>query len=70
MIDRQVPHLARLVDDLLDVSRITRGKIAAARTSGSTWPRLVAAAVEDRRGLLDDARPGARRGAAAGARSG
>jgi len=26
-IDRQVGHLARLVDDLLDVSRITRGKI-------------------------------------------
>src|SRR5262249_47984887 len=27
VIDRQVKHLARLVDDLLDVSRITRGKI-------------------------------------------
>jgi PAS domain S-box-containing protein len=27
MIDRQVVHLTRLVDDLLDVSRITRGKI-------------------------------------------
>lgn len=27
MIDRQVEHLARLVDDLLDVSRITQGKI-------------------------------------------
>ena len=27
MIDRQVTHLVRLVDDLLDVSRITRGKI-------------------------------------------
>ena len=27
VIDRQVRHLARLVDDLLDVSRITRGKI-------------------------------------------
>jgi PAS domain S-box-containing protein len=27
MIERQVQHLARLVDDLLDVSRITRGKI-------------------------------------------
>ncbi|HJT78281.1 MAG TPA: PAS domain S-box protein, partial [Gemmataceae bacterium] len=27
MIDRQVRHLARLVDDLLDISRITRGKI-------------------------------------------
>ena len=27
MIDRQVAHMARLIDDLLDVSRITRGKI-------------------------------------------
>src|SRR5262249_22929385 len=27
IIDRQVKHLARLVDDLLDVSRVTRGKI-------------------------------------------
>ena len=27
IIERQVRHLARLVDDLLDVSRITRGKI-------------------------------------------
>ena len=27
IIERQVSHLARLVDDLLDVSRITRGKI-------------------------------------------
>ena len=28
MIDRQVGHLVRLVDDLLDVSRVSRGKIA------------------------------------------
>jgi signal transduction histidine kinase/ActR/RegA family two-component response regulator len=27
LIDRQVRHLARLVDDLLDVSRVTRGKV-------------------------------------------
>jgi PAS domain S-box-containing protein len=27
MIDRQVTHMARLVDDLLDVSRVSRGKI-------------------------------------------
>jgi signal transduction histidine kinase/CheY-like chemotaxis protein len=31
IIDRQVKHLVRLVDDLLDVSRITRGKIALQR---------------------------------------
>jgi PAS domain S-box-containing protein len=28
MIDRQVAHMVRLMDDLLDVSRITRGKIS------------------------------------------
>ncbi len=27
MIDRQVSHMVRLIDDLMDVSRITRGKI-------------------------------------------
>ena len=31
IIERQVAHLARLVDDLLDVSRITQGKIALRR---------------------------------------
>src|SRR6185295_6590893 len=27
LIDRQVQHMTRLIDDLLDVSRITQGKI-------------------------------------------
>jgi CheY-like chemotaxis protein len=31
MMDRQVTHLVRLVDDLLDVSRITRGKVELRR---------------------------------------
>jgi signal transduction histidine kinase/DNA-binding response OmpR family regulator len=31
VIDRQVRHLVRLVDDLLDISRITRGKIRLRR---------------------------------------
>lgn len=31
VIERQVSHVVRLVDDLLDVSRITRGKIALAK---------------------------------------
>ena len=30
MMERQLANLVRLVDDLLDVSRITRGKIRAA----------------------------------------
>ena len=33
VIERQVHHLTGLVDDLLDVSRITRGKIALKRTT-------------------------------------
>jgi PAS domain S-box-containing protein len=33
MIDRQVTHLVRLVDDLLDLSRITRGKITLKRST-------------------------------------
>jgi signal transduction histidine kinase/ActR/RegA family two-component response regulator len=33
IIERQVRHLVRLVDDLLDVSRITRGKIELKRTA-------------------------------------
>ena len=37
MIDRQVPHLGRMVDDLLDVSRMARRQGRLAR-SGSTWP--------------------------------
>ena len=32
MIELQVGHIARLVDDLLDVSRITRGKVQLRRT--------------------------------------
>jgi PAS domain S-box-containing protein len=52
MIDRQVSHLARLVDDLLDVSRITRGKVLLRKEWLDLVP-LVRSAVEDHRGLLE-----------------
>jgi signal transduction histidine kinase len=45
VIERQVGHLSRLVDDLLDVSRITRGKINLAREPVSL-AALVSRAVE------------------------
>ncbi len=45
VIDRQVDHLTRLVDDLLDVSRITRGKIEL-RQEHITLASVVTAAAE------------------------
>ena len=51
MIDRQVAHMARLVDDLLDVSRVSRGKILLRAERLDLVP-LVAAVVADLRGLL------------------
>jgi PAS domain S-box-containing protein len=51
MIDRQVAHMARLVDDLLDVSRVSRGKILLRAERLDLTP-LVAAVVDDLRGLL------------------
>ena len=52
MIDRQVAHMAHLVDDLLDVSRISRGKILL-RTEPLDLTALVSATVEDHRSLLE-----------------
>jgi PAS domain S-box-containing protein len=52
VIARQVRHLARLVDDLLDVSRITRGKILLRKELIDLVP-LVRAAIEDHRALLE-----------------
>lgn len=45
IVSRQVGHLTRLVDDLLDVSRITRGKISLRREPIALAP-IVARAVE------------------------
>ena len=52
MIDRQVTHMAHLVDDLLDVSRISRGKILL-RGQRLDLNGLVRATVEDHRSLLE-----------------
>jgi PAS domain S-box-containing protein len=53
MIDRQVNHLSRLVDDLLDVSRVTQGKITLA--SGPVdLDQVVVHATEIVRPLIDE----------------
>jgi PAS domain S-box-containing protein len=52
VIDRQVNHLARLVDDLLDVTRISRGKIHLQRTR-LDLVEVVHRTIEDHRSLLD-----------------
>jgi signal transduction histidine kinase/CheY-like chemotaxis protein len=48
VVDRQVTHMARLVDDLLDVARITRGKIQLRREAVEV-SEVVATAVETSR---------------------
>ncbi|HZJ72651.1 MAG TPA: ATP-binding protein, partial [Planctomycetota bacterium] len=52
IIDRQATHLARLVDELLDVSRISQGKIALRKESVELG-RIVAQSVEIARPLID-----------------
>ena len=52
VIGRQIRLLGRLVDDLLDVSRITQGKIAL-RVEDVDVAEVVAAAVETARPLID-----------------
>lgn len=52
MMERQVEHLVRLVDDLLDVSRVMRGKIAL-RTERLELADVVARAVETVQPLID-----------------
>ena len=54
MMDRQVDHIVRLVDDLMEVSRITRGKIEL-RKSVLDLAEVIAAAVETSRPLIESA---------------
>jgi CheY-like chemotaxis protein len=55
IIERQVTHLARLVDDLLDVSRITQGKVEL-KTARVEVAAVVARAVELSAALLEERR--------------
>jgi PAS domain S-box-containing protein len=55
IIDRQVEHLTRLVDDLLDVGRITSGKISL-RRERVELAAVATRAVEGSRPLLDERR--------------
>jgi CheY-like chemotaxis protein/nitrogen-specific signal transduction histidine kinase len=52
MIDRQVTHMARLVDDLLDATRIAHGKILL-RKERCDLARLVRQTAEDFRSIFD-----------------
>ena len=52
MIDRQLTHMTRLVDDLLDVGRLTTGKIRF-KTEQVSYNRVVARSIEAVRPLLD-----------------
>ncbi|HXU07838.1 MAG TPA: PAS domain S-box protein [Blastocatellia bacterium] len=54
IIDRQVNHMVRLVDDLLEVSRITRGKIEL-RKEAVDLAEIIDMAVETSRPLIEAA---------------
>jgi CheY-like chemotaxis protein len=54
MIDRQAAHMARLIDDLLDMSRISQGKILL-RKEPLDLTKLVRATAEDYRVSLEKA---------------
>jgi PAS domain S-box-containing protein len=51
--NRQLAHITRLVDDLLDVTRIARGKIQL-RRSGVDLAELARRTAEDHRALMQD----------------
>ena len=55
MLERQVGHMVRLVDDLMEVSRISRGTIEL-RQERLDLGRLINTAVETSRPLIDRAR--------------
>ncbi len=52
IIDRQVTHMARLIDDLLDVSRLARGKVAPVKTP-CDLAAIAARSADDYRSTFD-----------------
>ncbi len=55
IIDRQISQMARIVDDLLDVSRISRGKLEL-RRAPVTLQQVIQGAVETSRPIIDQHR--------------
>ncbi|WP_337177336.1 PAS domain S-box protein [Paludisphaera sp.] len=54
MMERQLGHMVRLIDDLMDVSRINQGKMEL-RRDWTTLGEVVASAVETARPLIEQA---------------
>src|SRR6204780_660629 len=52
IIERQVTHMSRLLDDLLDVSRITRGSLEMKKTP-TELTLIIGSAIETARPILD-----------------
>lgn len=55
MMDRQLTHMVRLIDDLLDVSRVSQGKIDL-RCEQITLQSVLQSAIETSRPLIEKAR--------------
>jgi signal transduction histidine kinase len=53
IVERQIEHMTRLIDDLLDVSRITRGKIEL-REQPLLLSSVIERAIETARPLIDE----------------
>ena len=53
IVERQIEHMTRLIDDLLDVSRITRGKIEL-REQPLLLSAVIERAIESARPLIDE----------------